>query len=137
MARTPMRGMLWRMTLIALAMLAGMSWPLPRPSYSRAGDLNASTTTLAYPPPPLLASAAALIDADTGKWLYLSHADQQLAMASTTKIMTAVLAIEHGHLNDLVTISHAAATIGQTTMGLREGERVSMHDLLYGLLLPS
>jgi hypothetical protein len=58
-------------------------------------------------------------------------------MASTTKIMTAVIAIEHGHLQDRVRISHAAATIGQSSMGLVEGERVRMHDLLYGLLLPS
>jgi hypothetical protein len=84
-----------------------------------------------------MASAAAVLDADTGQWLYLAHADQQRAIASTTKIMTAILAIEHGHMDALVRVSHAAASFGESTMGLQEGERVRVMDLLYGLLLPS
>lgn len=109
------------------------------PSYRRvaAGSLTPLTTTLAYPPPPIMAAAAAMLDVDTGQWLYLSHADTRRAMASTTKIMTAILAIGHGRLNALVRVSHAAATIGQSTMGLRQGEQVRVRDLLYGLLLPS
>ena len=93
----------WRLTLVSMAIVVAVLSPLPHPRQSWADDLSAATA-LAYPPPPLLASAAALVDADSRRWLYLSHADQPLPMASTTKIMTAVLAIEHGHLNDLVTI---------------------------------
>jgi D-alanyl-D-alanine carboxypeptidase len=102
-----------------------------------AGGLGPLTTTLAYPTPPLYATSAAVMDVDTGKWLRLQNADMRLPMASTTKIMTAILAIEHGHLMDLVKVSKAAATIGQTTMGLGAGERVNVLDLLYGLLIPS
>lgn len=90
-----------------------------------------------YPPPPLLGSAAILADAKTGRILYAAHADTPLPMASTTKIMTALLALEYGHLDAQVTVSYAAATIGQSTMGLYQGEQISLHELLYGLLLPS
>jgi hypothetical protein len=58
-------------------------------------------------------------------------------MASTTKIMTALLAIELGRQAAVYRVSHAAATVIGTRMGLRQGERVPLHDLLYGLLLPS
>lgn len=90
-----------------------------------------------FPPPPIMASSAALLDADTGQWLYLKNPDQQRAMASTTKIMTALLAIQSGNLNRLVRVSKAAAQIGCTCMGLSAGERVPLIELLYGLLLPS
>ena len=85
----------------------------------------------------MLASAVAVLDVDSGQWLRLVDADKPLPMASTTKIMTALLAIEHGHLHNLVLVSKRAASIGESTMGLVEGERVSMTDLLYGLLIPS
>lgn len=138
--------------LVTLLVGASIFAPLPRARHAGAtqGSPHAGAAHVAaadaariaesmtqFPPPPMLASAAALMDADSGRWLYLHDADQRLPMASTTKIMTALLALEHGHLASLVTVGHDAATIGQTTMGLREGERVSLHDLLYGLLLPS
>jgi D-alanyl-D-alanine carboxypeptidase len=107
------------------------------PTPAAAGGLGPLTTTLAYPAPPLFATSAAVLDVDTGKWLRLQNADMPLPMASTTKIMTAILAIEHGHLSSLVKVSKAAATIGETTMGLVAGERVSVMNLLYGLLIPS
>jgi D-alanyl-D-alanine carboxypeptidase len=102
-----------------------------------ARGLAPGTTTLAFPPPSVTASAAAVLDADTGNWLYLDNADLPLPMASTTKIMTAVVAIEHGHLSDVVRVSKAAATVGGSSMGLAAGERLTVGDLLYGLLLPS
>jgi D-alanyl-D-alanine carboxypeptidase len=119
--------------LLLVTVFGGRSSPV----MVRAAALSPLTTTQAFAPPPILASAAALLDADTGQWLYLKNADQPLPMASTTKMMTALLAIRAGHLDDLVRVSHAAATIGESTMGLHAGERVSMRDLLYGLLLPS
>jgi len=125
-----------RSALAALILLTGVgrgAWPVR----VRAAALSPLTTTQAFAPPPVLASAAALLDADTGQWLYLKNADRPLPMASTTKMMTALLAIRAGRLDDLIRVSRAAATIGESTMGLREGERVSMRDLLYGLLLPS
>lgn len=130
------RSIPWRATL-ALLLLMSLVRPLGSRSPARAGGLSPEITTQAYPPPPILARAAALLDADTGQWLLLKGADRPLAMASTTKIMTAVLTIEHGHLDDRVLVSRKAASIGETTMGLVAGERVRARDLLYGLLLPS
>ncbi|MDB5073939.1 MAG: D-alanyl-D-alanine carboxypeptidase [Chloroflexi bacterium] len=106
-------------------------------SRTLAGGLGPLTTTLAYPVPPVFATSVAVMDADTGQWLRVVNPDASLPMASTTKIMTAIIAIQHGHLQDLVRVSHAAAAIGQSSMGLVEGEHVRMYDLLYGLMLPS
>ncbi len=130
-----------RRRVLALLLLASLlcagSASIQREAAALAGGIGPQTTTLAYPEPPVLASAVAVMDLDSGKWLRLYHADRPLPMASTTKIMTAVLAIEHGHLQDLVRVSKAAATVGETTMGLEKGERISMTYLLYGLLIPS
>jgi D-alanyl-D-alanine carboxypeptidase len=120
--------------LVLLLLVAGIARS-GRQAYS--GVLDPATTTQDYPAPPILARAAAMLDVDTGKWLYLANPDEQLPMASTTKLMTAYLALRYGHLQNLVTVSKAAATVGGSSMGLRPGERVSLLDLLYGLLLPS
>ena len=85
----------------------------------------------------MLARAAFLYDVTAGRVLYSWNARTSLAMASTTKIMTALLALKYGHLDDWVTASYAAATIGQSSMYLQQGERLRLIDLLYGLLLPS
>ncbi len=93
-----------------------------------------------YAPPPILASGAALLDVTANHWLLLANGDAPRPMASTTKIMTAYLAIIHGRPDDLVTIDGDEAALGQNTgaaMGLSPGERVPLRDLLYGLLLPS
>ncbi len=87
--------------------------------------------------PPVLARAAFLYDVTDRRVLYAYNATAQLPMASTTKIMTAWLALRHGHLDDWVTVSEAAATIGESSMYLQQGERLRLRDLLYGLLLPS
>jgi len=85
----------------------------------------------------VLARAAYLYDVTNGQVLYAKNADAGLPMASTTKIMTALLAIKYGRLDDMVTASYAAATIGESTMYLRQGEQLPLRDLLYGLMLPS
>lgn len=83
------------------------------------------------------AVSAVLIEAQTGTVLYEKNADEQRAMASTTKIMTAILTIEAGDLDREFTVDSLAIMVEGTTMGLREGDRVSRRDLLYGILLPS
>lgn len=83
------------------------------------------------------AVSAILIEAQTGTVLYEKNADEQRAMASTTKIMTAILTIEAGDLDREFTVDSLAIMVEGTTMGLREGDRVSRRDLLYGILLPS
>lgn len=108
-----------------------MPTAVPRPR------LSAANTVLAYPGPPVMARAAYLVDMNTGKVLFRKNANQRLAMASTTKITTAIVTLMHAHLADMVTTSKAAATIGETTMALHRGERLPVKDLLYGLMLNS
>ncbi|MDA8193189.1 MAG: D-alanyl-D-alanine carboxypeptidase [Thermaerobacter sp.] len=88
-------------------------------------------------PPSVGARAALLMDARTGAILYEKNAFRQLDPASLTKIMTAILTIEHGHLMRVVTITpRAAATIG-SRMHLTAGQQYTVMDLLKGLLLRS
>ena len=92
------------------------------------------------PCPPISASSAIIIDLDTGQVLAVKDPDTPRAMASTTKIMTALLAIErNGSDLDAIIgpISANAANTQGTRMNLLPGDRVSLRDLLYGLLLPS
>lgn len=83
------------------------------------------------------AASAIVIEAETGTVLYSKKPDERRAMASTTKIMTAILTIEAGDLDRKFTVDPYAIMIEGTTMGLREGDIVSRRDLLYGILLPS
>lgn len=94
---------------------------------------------LAVPPPPpaITARAAVLIDGDTGQILYSRNAHQHLPQASTTKLMTALVAVEQGRLNTLVTIASRSAETAGSSMYLETGEKLSLEQLLYGLLLVS
>jgi D-alanyl-D-alanine carboxypeptidase len=90
--------------------------------------------------PPISAAAAIVIDGDSGLVLGVKNPDQRGAMASTTKIMTALLAIEQNgsNLDAMVgPISAYAAGIQGSRMNLSAGDRLSLRDLLYGLMLPS
>jgi D-alanyl-D-alanine carboxypeptidase len=99
--------------------------------------LTAGNTVLAYPPPPVMARAAYLIDLKTGQVLFAKNANQRLPMASTTKITTAMVVLQHAKLHDLAWVSKRAATIGESTMVLARGEQLTVEQLLYGLLLNS
>jgi len=88
-------------------------------------------------PPAVTAQAALLADARTGAILFQRNAHQRLAPASTTKLMTALLALERGDLADMVTVPPAALTVGEASMGLVAGETLTLEELLYGLLLVS
>ncbi len=85
----------------------------------------------------LSAKSAVVIEAETGTVLYEKDMNAHRAMASTTKIMTAILTIEAGDLDREFTVDSYAIMVEGTSMGLREGDRVSRRDLLYGILLPS
>ncbi|MEZ4767178.1 MAG: D-alanyl-D-alanine carboxypeptidase family protein [Caldilineales bacterium] len=86
--------------------------------------------------PPLSAPAALVADSATGRVLGAVNASEPRAMASTTKIMTALLVLERADLGDLVTIS-PSALVGGATMGLEAGETLTVEDLLWGLLVNS
>jgi D-alanyl-D-alanine carboxypeptidase len=87
--------------------------------------------------PPLSAKSAILVDFASGQALFGKAIHQRLPPASTTKIMTALLTLEEGQLAAETTITPLAAGQIGTRMGLDAGERFTVRDLLYGLLLPS
>lgn len=84
------------------------------------------------------AKAAVVIDGNTGEILYAQNCDERLPMASTTKIMTALLLCElGGDLTTSVVTTHEMVTVEGSSMGLQVGDTVSYHDLLYGMMLAS
>ncbi|MFA9380889.1 MAG: D-alanyl-D-alanine carboxypeptidase family protein [Acetanaerobacterium sp.] len=87
--------------------------------------------------PEVSAKAAVLIEAQTGRVLYQSNAYEHLPMASTTKIMSALLALEHPAQVKEFEVDSAAIRVEGSSMGLREGDIVTMHALACGMLLPS
>ena len=78
-----------------------------------------------------------VMDYDSGRVLYQRNCDMVVPMASTTKIMTAIVALENSKLTDIVTVSKKASSTHGSTMGIKEGEKYTMEELLYGLLLES
>ncbi|MBE0068125.1 D-alanyl-D-alanine carboxypeptidase family protein [Thermoanaerobacterium thermosaccharolyticum] len=88
-------------------------------------------------PPQIASKAAIVMDQKSGRVLYEKNINEKLPMASTTKIMTLLLALEYGNLNDIVTVSKRAASVGGSSIWLAPGEKLSLIDLLYGLMLNS
>ena len=83
------------------------------------------------------ASAAILVDVDSGRVLYEQNADAQMLIASTTKLLTALVALQEGDLRETVTVSANAAGTEGSSMYLQAGEQLTLETLLYGLLLCS
>ncbi len=91
-------------------------------------------------PPEVVAKAALIMDVSTGRVVFQRNAHQRLAPASTTKIMTAILALERGKLSDSVVIERehlAEDPFSESVMGLLVGDVVTLEDLLWGLLVAS
>ena len=89
------------------------------------------------PPPPLGARAAALIDESSGQQLYGLNANAEVAIASTTKLMTALVTLHHARLRDMFTDPDFIPAAEDSQIHLEPGERMSVHDLLIALMLPS
>lgn len=87
--------------------------------------------------PQVTAQSAVLMDALTGQILYSRAADVRRYPASTTKIMTLIVALEHGNSDDIVTVSPQAAGVEGSTIWLEAGEQIRLEDLLYGMMLVS
>ncbi|MBR6402916.1 MAG: D-alanyl-D-alanine carboxypeptidase [Eubacterium sp.] len=104
---------------------------------------NASATDADYLPsdaPSIKSSAAIVMDIDTGDVLYEKNAHQQLYPAQITKILTCLLALEKGNVNDSITISDSVMSQfdpNTSFVGLEAGETVSLNDLIYGMILSS
>lgn len=96
-----------------------------------------------HPPPPVFATSAYLLDADTGVTLYAHNPFMHLPMLSTTKLMTAIIAVQKGNLNQSITITPAIwhdiqqLSADSSLFGIKQGETYSLRDLLYGLILVS
>lgn len=87
--------------------------------------------------PKTHAAAGILIESKSGAILYAKNAEQRRAPASTTKIMTAIVALEQGDLRKIVTVSRRAARTGGSTIHLKTGDRLSLKELLEGMMLCS
>ncbi len=85
----------------------------------------------------LYAQAAVLMDADSGRVLYGKNEEAKLPMASTTKIMTCILALEYGSPEEIVEVSSYAASMPKVKLYVKSGEKYYLRDLLYSLMLES
>lgn len=87
--------------------------------------------------PPIYAASAVLLERTTGTILYAHNEHVRRAPASTTKIMTALVALQMGDLRSLVTVGRGAGWTPGSSVGLRAGDRMSLGELLQGLMLCS
>ena len=116
------RDMVWRLAWVFAAALVFLS--------GSAGEAKSG-----QPAPAITAEAAILVEASTGRVLYEKNADRLMYPASMTKIMTCLLALEHGHLEAPVTVSERAA---DTAYGeLSAQDRLTMEELLTEMMLES
>ncbi len=88
-------------------------------------------------PGTLYARSGVLMDGSSGRILYEKNGEEFLANASTTKILTCILALENGSLTDVVTVSSYAASMPDVQLHIREGEQYYLEDLLFSLMLES
>lgn len=103
-------------------------------------DLQALVVESAAQPikePNLNARAAIIYDRTSKEIIWGKNETQKRPMASTTKIMTAIVVLEHGNLSDVVTVSQKAAGTGGSRLKINTGDKITVHDLLYGLMLCS
>lgn len=87
--------------------------------------------------PQINAKASIIYDRTTKEVIWGKNETDKRAMASTTKIMTAIVVLENSNLSDVVTISKKAAGTGGSRLKITAGDKISVNDLLYGLMLRS
>ena len=88
-------------------------------------------------PANLYAQSAVLMDGSSGRVLFEKNGEEFMANASTTKILTCILALENAELTEVVQVSSYAASMPDVQLHIREGEQYYMEDLLYSLMLES
>lgn len=123
-----------RRTLIGLACSAVLILTALFPA---AREARAQETGDEITASQLYAQSAVLMDADSGRILFAKNGQEERAMASTTKIMTCILALENGDFSEEITVSAEAASQPAVRLGMREGQRFRLNDLLYSLMLES
>lgn len=121
--------------LIATVLLGFGAWPVH--GSAAPGPLRPDPAWQLTQRPGMSAGAAVLMDWETGRVLYERNAFLRRDPASTTKVLTALIALEKANLTDQVKISRRAAHTVGSSMYIKPGEVYSLHDLLHGLLLRS
>ena len=103
-----------------------------------AGHINVSgEETKEIKDSDLISKSAVIIDGKTGRVLYGKNYEQKMAMASTTKIMTCIVALENSKLDAVVEVSSRAAGMPKVHMNIKKGEKYYMKDLLHAMMLES
>ncbi len=137
------------LALLALLLLptALHAAPVPLPADPEASEeappaLSQARPAPNAPRPPVLVPVcrsqyAILVDAVTGKVLWQRNSNAPRAIASTTKMLTAILLLERGHLDDVVTAPPGVQLLPDSSLHLKPGEKLTLRDLLYALLLRS
>jgi serine-type D-Ala-D-Ala carboxypeptidase (penicillin-binding protein 5/6) len=112
---------------------------LPAALAAVAGVLGllAPAPVAAAAPPSISAPSAIVIDARTGERIYARRPNSRRSIASTTKLMTATVTLERTDLSDVFTAPSYPGSAGESLLGLRGGERMTVRDLLRALMLPS
>jgi len=124
--------------ILALICLLAFASPILATSENGTVDINV-LTTVTEENLNLEAQGAILMGLENGEIIFSRNGDKKLYPASTTKILTALLALEHGDLDGIVTVGNEAnlCTYDSSKAGLDIGEEISLEELLYGLMLPS
>lgn len=86
---------------------------------------------------PDIDATNAIVMSKDGSVYYARSADEQVKIASITKVMTAILTVENCKMDEKITVSNAAATVGNSTAGLLEGDELTVEQALRGLMIPS
>ncbi|MBI2873605.1 MAG: D-alanyl-D-alanine carboxypeptidase [Firmicutes bacterium] len=124
---------------VPLPAAASLAAPLPSPPLSEP-TLAASATSSASrisPPSPGVSSAAILVNAETGQVLYEYNPHRKRPPASTTKILTAIVAMEKGRLKDEVKVSPRAAAVTGANLNINPGDLLTLEQLIWGTLIVS
>jgi len=122
-----MSGKIWRCACVAFGVWVCAAAALPLASRVASAGAIASTS----------AQGAVVMEATSGRVLFAKNSHAPMPMASTTKVMTAWLAIRYGNLQELVKIPSMAVGVEGSSMYLEKGETLTLEDLLYGLMLNS
>lgn len=127
-AAGPQAGLAFR--LVAFAVLFTLFW---------SSSVNAQTNSQFVPSslqqPSVEAGSAVLLEAASGQMLFSKNPHERKKQASTTKITTAIVALEKGKLSDIVKISKKAAETPESAIWLEEGEKLTLEQLMYALML--
>jgi D-alanyl-D-alanine carboxypeptidase len=119
-------------------LLVGQVLRVPKLSAAPVPEVAGPRQTRATSPGWVSAEYAVVIDGDSGQILWAREANTPIAPASLTKIVTALVTLDHANLSDRVNIRVDSRRMpGSTVMGIYPGEELTVEDLLYGLMLPS